>query len=253
MVPGEAGPPGDPSRTSAGGVHHWRGVADPADCARWRSMAEAALAAAATRMPAGPLEAAPWPCSLPLDALPDLLAELQHCLEAHAGIAAVLATALGSAALLGDQCYVRHQPAPAHRRGRQSPHAWHQDGALGFDFLAAGEPPYPAEALLPMQTCWMPLTPWGDTAPGLGWFEPPAPALLPPAVLNEEHLEVHLAGLGLTPRRRCPAVAAGDVLQFGGATVHHTHATASMQLDRTSIELRWLRADLRPSRRVARR
>lgn len=252
-MPPLAVPAGGPNPGAAGGVLHWRGVADPADCARWRALAEAALAAAAEEGPAGQPGSFVWPCSLALDRLPGLLEALRHCLEGHAGIAAALGAALGPATLLTDQCFVRHQPAPAHRRGRQAPHVWHQDGALGFDFLAAGEPPFPADAMLAMQICWMPLTPWGDAAPSLGWIDPPAPALLPPSALNDASLEDHLSGLGLTPRRRSAPVAAGDVLQFDGATVHRTHATPAMHHDRTSIELRWLRAGPRPARLVARR
>lgn len=252
-MPPLAGPSGGPTAGAASGVLHWRGVADPADCARWRALAEAALAAAAGAVPAGQPGTPVWPCSLALDQLPGLLEELRHRLEGHAGIVAALGAALGPATLLADQCFVRHQPAPAHRRGRQAPHSWHQDGALGFDFLAAGEPPFPADAMLAMQTCWMPLTPWGDAAPSLGWIDPPAPALLPPRALADERVDGHLAGMGLAPCRRSVMVAAGDVLQFDGATVHRTHATPPMRHDRTSIELRWLPAGPRPARLAARR
>lgn len=236
-----------PTAPPASGVRHWLGVAREGDVARWLATAEAALAAAAARAEA-PGEAGLWPCSLPLNDLPELLDEVCRCLEAHEGVRAALGAALGPRTLLAEHSFVRHQPAPVHRRGRQQPHSWHQDGALGFDFIAAGEPPYPPDAMLVMQTCWLPLTPCGNTAPALGWIDPPLPSLLPHTALADIALDGHLASLGLAPRRRHTVLAPGDVLQFGGGTVHRTHATAAMHGNRTSVELRWLPAGPRPAR-----
>ncbi|MCB9527989.1 MAG: hypothetical protein H6701_06250 [Myxococcales bacterium] len=67
--------------------------------------------------------------------------------------------------LLADQAWLRRQLPPARAPRHHAPHRWHQDGALGFDFLG-GDPESP-DALLPMITAWVPLVPCGRDAPGL--------------------------------------------------------------------------------------
>src|SRR6266446_6077884 len=66
-----------------------------------------------------------------------------------------------------DQAWVRRQYAPGHYPALHAPHGWHQDGALGFDFLSQPEGRFAAAALLPMTTCWIALGPCGLEAPGL--------------------------------------------------------------------------------------
>jgi ectoine hydroxylase-related dioxygenase (phytanoyl-CoA dioxygenase family) len=135
------------------------------------------------------------------------------------------------------------------RRARP-PHHWHQDGALHFDFATLqGEAP--ADALLPMLTCWVPLDDCGVDAPGLEWLQPapsssPVP-LLRPAELSDAALRARFPASAFEH----PALAAGDALLFDGALVHRTHALPTMTRSRTSIELRFVAGGPRPARLAA--
>lgn len=173
-------------------------------------------------------------------------------MQQHPALDAALRAVIGGQrVLLVDHAFVRHQPAPALRRPGQHPHRWHQDGALAFDFVAAGAPPYPADALQPIQTCWLPLTPCGDDAPSLEWIEPPLEQLLAPAALGDEAMATRLATLA-HPRRHVAAVLdAGEALLFGGGVLHRTYTEAAMRRHRTSVELRWMAADAVPARLAA--
>ncbi|MCA9547055.1 MAG: hypothetical protein KC613_21785 [Myxococcales bacterium] len=125
-----------------------------------------------------------------------------------------------------------------------APHGWHQDGALGHDFL---DPPADDPGLVPMITTWAPLGPCGVDAPGLELVPADEPALRPVAALTAPVVDrIHPPGA-----RWRPALAPGDVLVFGGGVLHRTHATAAMTRPRTSVELRWLRADALPHRLAA--
>lgn len=140
-----------------------------------------------------------------------------------------------------DQCWVRRQYAPANRPPDHAPHSWHQDGALGFDFLGA---PSGEGGLLAMATCWIALTPCGREAPGIEFAG------------EERHELLALASLADGAVRAChpdgdrwrPALETGDALVFGGGALHHTHVADSMIHDRTSLELRFFPADPLPSR-----
>ena len=213
-----------------------KGVLDAARCQRWLSLVSAALA-----QQAGPDQA--WPNGLRLNTLPELLAELQEVLAAHVTVAAALRQPPDPPLrLLEAQCWARHQRPPQRRAPGQAPHSWHQDGALGFDFLQH-LPPYGPAALRRMLTCWMPLVDCGEgRSPSLAWFEPPWPELLPPADLNEDHIATVMARLAPGARVHHAVMQAGDALLFGGGTVHRTHATAGMPHDRISLELRWVPA-----------
>lgn len=133
-----------------------------------------------------------------------------------------------------DRCWVRRQYARCRYPPGHAPHSWHQDGALGFDFLdpgsAASDP-----ALLSMLTCWIALTPCGIDAPGLEFIDRECEALLPLSALTGDavracHDEREFAR---------PVLQAGDALVFDGGVLHHTHVSPDMHLDRTSLELRF--------------
>jgi hypothetical protein len=137
-----------------------------------------------------------------------------------------------------DQCWVRRQYAPSRYPPGHHPHAWHQDGALAFDFLgqAAEES---ADALLEMVTCWIALTPCGSDAPGLELARAETMVLLAPQALRE------VAGSAELER---PVLNPGDCLAFGGGVLHHTHVAPTMRSDRTSLELRLFDANRLPAR-----
>ncbi|MDQ2736095.1 MAG: phytanoyl-CoA dioxygenase family protein, partial [Pseudomonadota bacterium] len=142
-----------------------------------------------------------------------------------------------------DQCWVRRQYAPSRYPPGHSPHAWHQDGALGFDFLGSQTSPA-AGGLLAMVTCWVALTDCGADAPGLEWIDGNAPGLLAPAALHHEALRsLH----GEAAFRR-PVMRPGDGLAFTGNVLHHTHVSSSMRQDRTSLEIRLFDAARIPAR-----
>ncbi len=160
-------------------------------------------------------------------------------------LAAACRALLGAeVACAADRCWVRRQyPLDRYPLGHAA-HAWHQDGALAFDFLAEAGATPAADALLEMMTCWIALTPCGDDAPALELFATPAPALLSLAALAEAARR----GAAAPARLLRPVLAAGDAIAFGGGVVHHTHVTPRMRRDRTSIELRFFAARRLPAR-----
>jgi hypothetical protein len=156
-----------------------------------------------------------------------------------------VARALGrSLALCASQAWIRRQYAPPSYPRAHAPHGWHQDGALGFDFLGNSGPPWPPLAMIDMVTCWVPLGRCGALAPGLELVAHPSSALLPPADLAEARV---LSQFGPDARVR-PELEGGDALLFPGGALHRTHVTPQMRHDRTSIELRFFRADRVPAR-----
>jgi len=76
------------------------------------------------------------------------------------------------------QSWVRRQYAPHRYPPLHAPHGWHQDGALGFDFLSHPGEGFPPDALLSMVTCWIALGPCGMEAPGLEIVTPRLGTLL---------------------------------------------------------------------------
>ena len=210
------------------------GLLDGRHCQRSLATVSAALAEQA-----GPGQ--PWPNSLRLNTLPALLHDTCQALLAHPAVRTALVTHLGKTQhLLVDQCWARHQRPPQRREAGQTPHSWHQDGALGFDFLRQ-LPPYAPGSLRRLLTCWVPLVDCGEgRAPSLAWFDPPWPELLAPASLRDDHIASVMNRL--VPGAQCEhaTMQAGDGLLFGGGAVHRTHATADMPHDRISLELRWI-------------
>ena len=137
-----------------------------------------------------------------------------------------------------DQSWIRRQYAPANCPPCHAPHSWHQDGALGFDFLAFCDKPIPADALLNMVTCWITLTPCGTDAPGLELLTRRQESLLAPAELTEPKIRERFAAEDFWR----PVMKPGDALLFGGDILHRTHVAPGMTKDRTSVELRFFPA-----------
>ena len=125
--------------------------------------------------------------------------------------------------------YPPHLAPPLH-----GAHSWHQDGALGFDFLAHPEGSADARALRQVVTCWIALTPCGREAPSLELLAASTAGVLGLDALDDRALRrAHPAECLVRP-----VLDAGDALVFGGAVPHRTHVAPSMQRSRTSVELR---------------
>jgi hypothetical protein len=176
----------------------------------------------------------PHSSSLRLRALPGLDAAAIAATLLRGPAGAFCRRRLGSSLACDiDQCWVRRQYALSRYPPGHGPHAWHQDGALGFDFLGTAMP-RSGEGLLAMVTCWIALTPCGADAPGLELVACETPHLLPPAALRE-------AAIRAAHRQaefERPVLAPGDCLAFGAGVLHHTHVSPAMRQDRTSLEIR---------------
>ena len=160
-------------------------------------------------------------------------------------ISALLRPTLGANIAVNlDQAWVRRQYAPARYPPLHAPHGWHQDGALAFDFLALGCATPPPNALLDMVTCWISLTPCGRDAPGLEMIARTLNELVPMDDLRDAELRCRFPEIALER----PLLDPGDALLFPGGTIHRTHVTSHMPGDRTSVELRFFRADAIPRR-----
>ena len=186
----------------------------------------------------------PYSSSLRLAALAgiDAGALASHLLEGAAGESC--RAGLGDELALDiDRCWVRRQYAPGNAPGRHAPHAWHQDGALGFDF--SGVAPERGDAtLLAMRTCWIALTACGTDAPGIALLTDPLTTLLGVDRLVDSAVRrSHADGAFWTP-----VMDPGDALVFDGVVLHRTHVAPSMRADRTSVELRFFDAARIPPR-----
>jgi hypothetical protein len=201
------------------GIDHLRGVLDPGCCAAW----------CACIGPGGPPTAARRLRDVPaLD-----LASIWNAVGAMLGPACE--QRLGMPLLCDlDECWLRCQGGPA-----LAAHGWHQDGALRHDFIAE---PEADGALLNMLTCWIALTPCGADAPGLELLARRLPALVPAAQL------ARVADRHPPEDFLRPELAIGDVLVFGGDTLHRTHVTPTMTAQRISLELRLFPAPALPPR-----
>lgn len=140
-----------------------------------------------------------------------------------------------------DQSWVRRQYAPGRYPAFHAPHGWHQDGALGANFMSI---PCPCKALLEMVTIWIALNPCGIDAPGLELVTSPVEQLLRPEQLIDSCVRTRFAD----DLYWKPVLSPGDALLFSGAILHRTHVLAGMRQDRTSIELRCFPAGRLPSR-----
>ena len=186
----------------------------------------------------------PYSSSLKLAALAgiDVGALASHLLEGAAGESC--RAGLGDALAVDiDRCWVRRQYAPGNAPDRHAPHAWHQDGALGFDF-SSHAPGHGDGTLLAMRTCWIALTACGTEAPGLALLKNPFTTLLGLERLDDSAVRrSHADGAFWTP-----VMEPGDALVFDGGALHRTHVAPSMHADRTSVELRFFDAARIPPR-----
>jgi hypothetical protein len=212
------------------------GVVDAAGCAQ----AVAVLDAGLRRAHDGAVPAEDWSrtsSSLRWRALPALAASTLAAVEERVrGVAGAAAWRLALEASWWRRQYPP-QLAPPHHH----PHAWHQDGALGFDFVACPGGA-DASALRPMLTCWIALVTCGVDAPGLELIDAAQRALLGLAALDDAALRAAHAPAAF----RRPVLAAGDALLFDGSVPHRTHVSAAMTGVRSSVELRFFADELSP-------
>jgi len=143
-----------------------------------------------------------------------------------------------------DQAWVRRQYAPRNCPRFHAPHGWHQDGALGFDFLSHQHGTFPSDALLPMVTVWIALDSCGAEAPGLELVTQRLETLLAPGDLTDDRVRARFAAAEFWR----PVMQPGDALLFRGDVLHRTHVTPEMMKDRTSIEIRFFEANKIPER-----
>lgn len=143
-----------------------------------------------------------------------------------------------------DQAWIRRQYAPHLYPPKHAPHGWHQDGALGFDFLGTDITKQGSDALLPTVTCWIALTNCGLHAPGLEFVSQSIEELLFPDALTHNRISSRFrSNLFYKPQ-----MSAGDAVIFQGGTLHRTHVTQDMQENRSSVELRFVGKNNIPSR-----
>jgi hypothetical protein len=143
-----------------------------------------------------------------------------------------------------DQAWIRRQYALHQYPLKHAAHGWHQDGALGFDFLKAGSALRDPEGLLPTVTCWIALTECGVDAPGLEFVSQSISSLLLPEELTHNSISKCFSADSFFK----PQMQAGDAVIFSGATLHRTHVLQEMQSNRTSVELRFVAKDNIPQR-----
>jgi hypothetical protein len=167
----------------------------------------------------------PTASSLGLSALGPLAREIATQIQRAVGgpMEAVMGT---SSRPLLESAWLRRQFAPGQAPTYHAPHAWHQDGGLGFDYLNDTDL---AGGLLPMVTCWCPLVACGRDAPGLAYLPGRRDALLSIDALSR------VAGAV-----EAPDLMPGDVLLFTGDVLHRTHARPEMTRDRVSVEVRYV-------------
>lgn len=223
---------------------HLREVASGAACARWCAAADRGIAEARGAVGDG----ADWSASsssLRLRGVAEIEPDEVWRIVWRDPLRSACAALLGRRLVCDlDQAWVRRQYAPAHAPPLHHPHVWHQDGALGFDFLTHAGQPFPADALLEMVTAWIALVPCGVDAPGLELVAQPPGAMLTPTELMADRVDARFA----PDRLHRPALAAGDALVFRGDILHRTHVAPAMTRDRTSLELRFFAADRIPAR-----
>jgi hypothetical protein len=226
-------------------VARWRRIADR-DYARIEWIAQREGVEGVRRwMPAG-RQYLPNVSSISLEGVYPA-AEWQRILEALAegSLRASIEQELGGPGVCDvDRSWVRRQYAVHRRPPGHVPHSWHQDGALLYPFDPTGAQGLATDGLLRMVTCWLPLTPCGRQAPGVEFVLECLDSLQPPAGLTDAGLRAR------HPAERfwAPELEPGDALIFPGGTLHRTCVEPDMPADRTSIELRFFRAEAIPDR-----
>ena len=165
-------------------------------------------------------------------------------LEAGGLLASIRNNLSNAIACALSQSWIRRQYPPGQYPAMHAPHAWHQDGALGFDFVPSADGQFASDALLHMMTVWIALDRCGIEAPGLELIRDPIKTLLAPPELSDALV-----------RRRFnaetfwrPAMKAGDALFFSGEILHCTYVSSEMTKKRTSLEFRFFPAANLPSR-----
>jgi len=143
-----------------------------------------------------------------------------------------------------DQAWIRRQYAPHLYPPKHAPHGWHQDGALHFDFLEVKDTNQEPESLLPTVTCWIALNNCGRDAPGLEFVLQPIEELLLPNELTHHTINNRYPADSFWQ----PQMDAGDAVIFQGSTLHRTHVISEMQMNRTSVELRFVGKNNIPQR-----
>lgn len=221
------------------GVVRWPGL-DGKFCETLNNFADLAYRLAAARPPVGFLPtAASMPLPLRAELRPDdplsaALAPLASALDALATRALPLVRAVlgAAAAALPGQRWLRRQYPRSLAPSGHSPHGWHQDGALHFDFFGGPDP----DTVRPRRllTLWVPLVACGVDAPGLALVRRRLDRLLAPLALTEAAVAQAWGTEIWTPQ-----LAAGEGLLFAGDLLHRTAHTAAMDRVRTSLELRF--------------
>jgi len=143
-----------------------------------------------------------------------------------------------------DRAWVRRQYAIHRRPSGHAPHSWHQDGALLYPFDPTEAEAPAVDGLLRMVTCWLALTQCGCQAPGLEFVLERLESLHTPSALTDDRLRTQYSA----EQFWAPELEPGNAVIFSGGTLHRTQAEPQMQADRTSIELRFFRADAIPAR-----
>lgn len=214
------------------------GLVAPEICAHWLHLIQDRYAWLDAEALGTSGDYSPHSSSLRLRALPRIpVTEVWAALRRHPEFLSAVHHALGpQLSCLVEECWIRRQYAPGRYPPQHGPHSWHQDGALGYDFLALGQHAAPDPGLLQMLTCWVPLVNCGIEAPGLELIAGRQASLLTPAELTPAGIDARCANLG----RWQPALAAGDALLFCGDLLHRTYSHGGMTRDRVSIELRFI-------------
>ncbi|HUI55718.1 MAG TPA: hypothetical protein VLY04_12150 [Bryobacteraceae bacterium] len=136
-----------------------------------------------------------------------------------------------------EQSWVRRKPAPCQTPAQQHFHSWHQDGGLGVRFPAEAGPVIPMTRLL---TCWLPLGPCGQDAPGLEFVRRRLESLLHFTELDDRNLRRRFA----PEEFWAPELELGDGLVFLNGTLHRTYHHAGMRRERLSVEYRFFPPDI---------
>jgi len=149
------------------------------------------------------------------------------------GLGSLFSEALGSEwACNMEQSWVRKKFAPVRAPMRDyHPQGWHQDGALGVQFLGETGPVVPMTELL---TCWIPLNRCGGDSPGLEFVRGRQASLLHFTELDDMALRQRF------PAREfwAPELEWGDGLVFLNSVLHRTYVRPEMRHDRLSMEYR---------------
>lgn len=174
----------------------------------------------------------PTSSSLSIQALPNYLALVQDFI--YPALRAILEDYFNQLHVWWnlDESWIRRQYPISQAPEHHHPHSWHQDGALGFDFLS-GKSDMP----LRMLTCWLTLDECGKLAPGIEYVSDPSHAS---RLLTLSELQTSAIDQDFPPNERTrPELFGGDCLLMPGGLLHRTHRSQDMRKHRTSLEIRF--------------